>query len=89
MNITDNNGYLVYHIEDGEIIIDDIKSFIPKIGTGKKLINLLKDVSIDLGLPISLASYPQDDTISQSELNLFYLSLNFQDMGGDIFTWKC
>ena len=27
MKITDNNGYLFYHIEDGEIIVDDIKAF--------------------------------------------------------------
>jgi predicted GNAT superfamily acetyltransferase len=88
MKITDNNGYLFYHIEDGEIIIDDIKAFEQKKGTGKKLINQLKDIAIENSMPICLCSCPQDDTITQSELDQFYLSLGFTNIGADLFSWE-
>jgi outer membrane biosynthesis protein TonB len=37
--IKDENGYLKYTIENGELVIDNIKVFKQRIGTGKKLIN--------------------------------------------------
>jgi hypothetical protein len=88
MKLTNANGYLTYHIEDGELVIDDIKSFEQKKGTGKKLVKELKDIAMDMQMPISLAACPQDDTITQCELNQFYISLGFTNVGGDIFTWE-
>ena len=37
--IKDENGYLKYSVEDGELIIDNIKVYKQRLGTGKKLIN--------------------------------------------------
>lgn len=74
---TENNSYLIYSIyEDRMLQIDDIKSYCK--GDGSKLINELKSIASEMGLPIMLYSEPQDDTISQEDLNAFYEKNGFE-----------
>jgi hypothetical protein len=72
---TENGSYLVYSIEEDNIHLENIKSF--SKGDGTILINKLKHIANDLKLPIELYSEPQDDTISQEDLNRFYEKNNF------------
>ncbi|MFZ4415011.1 MAG: hypothetical protein ACOYOV_18135 [Bacteroidales bacterium] len=92
MKIENENGYVIYSIEDAEITIDDIKSFKQRQGTGKNLINKIKEIAIELNLPIGLYSYPQDDTIIQGDLNDFYYACGFEldkdDSDFRLFFWK-
>ena len=67
---TENNSYLIYTVHEDRIDIDIIKSYVK--GDGSKLIDELKSFASELGLPIELYSMPQDDTITQEELNKFY-----------------
>ena len=82
-----DNGSLVWYIED-EIIIDLIEVKHKRCGTGRILISELKDIAIQKGLPISLCSYPQDDSITQSDLDNFYLNNGFVVSGYPIYIWK-
>ncbi len=86
------NGFLKYTIEKNEITIDNIKVYEQRKGTGKKMIEELKDIAKELQLPIGLYSYPQDDTINQDDLNDFYYSCGFEldpdDSDGKLFIWK-
>jgi hypothetical protein len=77
MKIIDNNGFLKYTIDENEIIIDTIKVYEQRKGTGKKMINEIKELSRDLNLPITLYAEPQDDTINDNNLREFYFSLGF------------
>lgn len=67
---TDKNSYLIYTVHEDRIDIDNIKSL--SKGDGSKLIAELKNIARELELPIELYSEPQDDTISQDDLNAFY-----------------
>ena len=69
--ITGNSSYLMYTVHEDRIDVDNIKSYYK--GDGSNLISQLKNIAIELGLPIELYSEPQDDTIEQDELNKFYL----------------
>ena len=87
--ILDKNGFLEYTIDKNEIILDNIKVYVQRKGTGKNLINKLKDIARDNRLPIILYSYPQDDTITDKELNNFYISqgfdLHYNDVDNRLF----
>lgn len=69
---TDNGSYAITHIEDGELILDNIKS--NKKGDGHILMERVKQLAIESELPLSFYAYPQDDTITQDGLRLFYQS---------------
>ena len=73
---TENNSYLTYTVYEDRIDIDMIKSYAK--GDGSKLISELKNTAKELQLPIELYSEPQDDTISQEDLNLFYENNGFE-----------
>ena len=79
---TKNNSYLIYTIHDDRIDIDNIKSYFK--GDGSILIRELKNISSKIGLPIELYSEPQDDTISQDQLNAFYEKNGFELHPDDI-----
>lgn len=91
MKIVNENGYLIYSVSESEIIIDNIKVYEQRKGTGKVMINELKGIANELGLSIELYSYPQDDTINQIELNNFYINLGFEldinDVDNRMFIW--
>ena len=86
---TENNSYLIYTVEDDRIDIENIKSFVK--GDGSKLLSELKIVATELGLPIELYSEPQDDTISQEDLNNFYEKNGFElhpdDVDFSYYVW--
>ena len=90
--IKNEKGYLLYTVTDTEITLDNIKVYEQRKGTGRKMINELKDFAIELQLPIGLYSYPQDDTIEQGDLNDFYYSNGFEldpdDCDNKLFIWK-
>lgn len=69
---TDNGSYAITHVEDGELILDNIKS--KKKGDGRILMERVKQVAIDAALPLCFYAYPQDDTITQEGLRSFYQS---------------
>ena len=73
---TENNSYLIYTIEEDRIDIDNIKSYAK--GDGTKMIKELKKIAYEMELPILLYSEPQDDTISQKDLNAFYFKNDFE-----------
>jgi hypothetical protein len=79
---TENNSYLTYTVYEGRIDIDMIKSYAK--GDGSKLISELKNTAKELQLPIELYSEPQDDTISQEDLNLFYENNGFELHPNDV-----
>ena len=77
MKITTESGsYLIYTVFDDRIDIDYIKSYYK--GDGSKLISELKNIASEMKLPIELYSEPQDDTISQKDLNAFYEKNGFE-----------
>lgn len=92
MKIENENGYLLYSIENTEITLDDIKVYEQRKGTGKKMIEELKDIAREFQLPIGLYSYPQDNTIEPDDLNNFYYSNGFEldpnDCDYKLFIWK-
>jgi hypothetical protein len=79
---TENNSYLIYTVCEDRIDIENIKSYAK--GDGSKLINELKIIACEMGLPIELYSEPQDDTISQEHLNAFYEKNGFELHPDDI-----
>ena len=91
-DIKNENGYLLYSVQRNEITIDNIKVFSKRNGTGKKMVEELKDVARELSLPIGLYSYPQDNTIGQNDLNQFYFSCGFEfdkdDTDNRLMIWK-
>ena len=91
-DIKNENGYLRYTIEDNEITLDNIKAYEQRKGTGSKMIEELKEISIELNLPIGLYSYPLDNDISQDDLNNFYYSNGFEldpdDCDNRLFIWR-
>ena len=90
--IKDENGCLKYAIENGEVIIENIKVLKQRIGTGKKLINKVKEIAIENNLPISFYAYPQDETITDDELQKFFTSQGFDlhpdDVDGRLYLNK-
>jgi hypothetical protein len=87
---TENNSYLHYSIFEDRIDIDEIKSFAK--GDGSKMLKELKDISRGINLPIELYSEPQDNTISQQDLNEFYkkngFELHHDDTDNSYFIFK-
>jgi hypothetical protein len=89
--IEDENGYLKYTIEGDELIIDNIKVYKQRLGTGKKLLKQIKDFARKNDLIVMLYAYPQDETITDDELKEFYISQGFElhpdDADGRLFTY--
>jgi hypothetical protein len=87
---TNNNSYLIYTVHEDRIDIDNIKSYAK--GDGSKLIAELKNIAYELELPIELYSEPQDDAISQDDLNSFYEKNGFElhpdDVDHSYYVWK-
>jgi hypothetical protein len=86
---TANNSYLDYTVHNDRIDIDNIKSYAK--GDGTQLIKQLKSIAVQLGLPIELYSEPQDDTITQEALNVFYEKNGFElhpdDVDHSYYVW--
>ena len=86
---TENNSYLIYTVCEDRIDIENIKSYAK--GDGSKLIKELKNIANEMGLPIELYSEPQDDTISQEDLNAFYekngFELHHDDVDYSYYVW--
>ena len=80
--ILDTNSYLFYSVYSDRIDVDNIKSYTK--GDGSKLLSKLKLIASDLGIPIELYSEPQDDTISQENLNKFYEKNGFELHADDV-----
>lgn len=75
--ILNQNGWIKYTIEEDEIVIDNIKVYKQRLGTGTKLINDIKELAKELNKPITLYAEPQDDTINDNQLKEFYISQGF------------
>jgi len=85
-----SGSYLDYTIHSDRIDLDMIVS--KQKGDGTSLIKELKSIAFNLGLPIELYSEPQDDTISQEDLNLFYekngFDLHPDDVDSSYYIWN-
>jgi hypothetical protein len=73
-----SNGYIVYSIESDEVIIENVKVFEQRKGTGTQLINFVKCIASEQRLPVTLYAEPQDDTITDLDLTGFYTSNGFE-----------
>ena len=86
------NGYMIYLIENGELVLELIKVKEPRKGTGTKLISMLKDIVREQNLPIVLYAFPQNNTIDENGLRQFYLENGFDyhkdDNDYKLFCWK-
>ena len=91
-DIKNENGYLLYTVTEDEITLDNIKVYEQRKGTGRKMIEELKDLARELSLPIGLYAFPQDETINEDDLKNFYYSCGFEldadDCDGKLFIWK-
>lgn len=85
------NGYLLYSIEEDCIILDKIKVYNQRQGTGSLLIKKLKEIAAKKSLRIELYAYPQDDTSTVEELQQFYSACGFDldpdDVDGCMFVY--
>ena len=86
------NGYALVDIENEEVVISNIKVYEQRKGTGKELIELIKEYASELDMPVTLYAEPQDETISDDELIDFYYSCGFElddcDCDGKLFIYK-
>jgi len=73
---TQNGSFINYSINEDCIDLDLIKSY--SKGDGTFLINELKKIAYKENLSIELYSEPQDDTITQEDLNKFYEKNGFE-----------
>lgn len=80
------NGYIQYEIDDElkEVIIENVKVYIVRRGTGTQLINHVKSIAREKGYKITLYAYPQDDTITDDELRKFYEKNGFELSADDV-----
>jgi hypothetical protein len=90
--LTLTNGTINFQINDDEITIDNIKVYEQRKGTGRQLIEMVKDIARDLQLPIGLYAEPQDSTINSDDLINFYYLCGFEldpnDSDGKLFIWN-
>lgn len=86
------NGYALVSIDNDEVVIEMIKVYQQRQGTGRQLIEMVKDYAGELGLPIGLYAYPDDDTIDEEGLINFYYSCGFDldpdDCDGKLFIYN-
>lgn len=86
------NGYALVTVDNGEVVIENIKVYEQRKGTGRELIEMVKNYAGELGLPIGLYAEPQDDTISEDDLKDFYYSCGFEldlnDCDGKLFIYN-
>lgn len=87
---TDNGSYAIAHIEDGELILDNIKS--NHKGDGRLLMDQIKQAAITSNMPLSFYAFPQDDTVSEEGLALFYracgIDLHPDDNDGKLYLFN-
>ena len=85
------NGYALVTVDNDEVVIENIKVYEQRKGTGRQLIEMVKVYAQELGLPIGLYAEPQDDTISEDDLKDFYYSCGFEldpnDCDGKLFKY--
>lgn len=86
MTISLTNGFLNYTVDEDaeEVVIDLVKVNEQLKGTGRQLLNMVKDIACELGYKVSLYAYPQDDTITDDELFNFYRSCGFELSADDV-----
>lgn len=86
------NGYALVTVDNDQVVIENIKVYEQRKGTGRQLIEMVKDYARELGLPIGLYAEPQDDTISEDDLKAFYYSCGFEldpnDCDGKLFIYN-
>jgi GNAT superfamily N-acetyltransferase len=86
------NGYALVTVDNDEIVIENIKVYEQRKGTGRQLIEMVKEYARELGLPIGLYAEPQDETISEYDLKDFYYSCGFEldpnDCDGKLFIYN-
>jgi len=86
------NGYALVSVSNEELVIENIKVYEQRKGTGRQLIEMVKEYAIKSGLPIGLYAEPQDDTISEDDLKDFYYSCGFEldpnDCDGKLFIYN-
>lgn len=78
MEIKKDNGYITYSVEEDEVIIDMVEVYEKRQGTGKALVEEVKKIAAELDRPVTLAAYPQDNSISKDDLCKFYEKCGFE-----------
>lgn len=81
MKIENENGYILYSNDDMDenvIDIDLVEVKQKRKGTGSKLVNQVIEIAKKEGKNISLCAYPQNDSITLSDLIKFYERLGFK-----------
>lgn len=86
MTIAVENGRLDYTVDEDmeEVIVDKIKVDVQRKGTGKKLLEEVKEIAFEFGYKVSLYAYPQDNTIDDDGLRAFYESCGFELSADDV-----
>lgn len=91
MRLILDGGYVEYDICDDEVIIEYIQAIKKRNGVGTKLIIGVKEIASNLGLPIGLYAYPQDNSINEQDLIRFYFKNGFEydpnDCDGKLLAW--
>jgi predicted GNAT family N-acyltransferase len=73
-----DSSFITYSIEDGELIIENIKAVTPRQGIGSKLVRKVLEIASQESLPCTVFTCPQDDSIDVDSLINFYESLGFE-----------
>lgn len=86
------NGYAIITVESDEVVIENIKVYNQRQGTGRQLVEMIKEYARELDLPVGLYAEPQDETISEDDLKEFYKSCGFEldvcDTDGKLFIYE-
>ncbi len=64
------NGYAlvtVDNVDNNEVVIENIKVYEQRKGTGRQLIEMVKDYARELGLPIGLYAEPSRNFLRRTE----------------------
>ena len=80
MRIENENGYITYSIDDmndEELVIDNIEVIEKRKGTGTKLVQQVIEIANKQNKKLTLCAYPQNNSITLSQLVNFYEKLGF------------